>query len=76
MDISSIKVSLLTFKGKIDHKSYLTWEYSCEKIFLVYNIVDEKKSCHVIAQFEGSANTWWDYAKRFGNTLNVGKPSP
>ncbi|PHT36657.1 hypothetical protein CQW23_24357 [Capsicum baccatum] len=74
--INSIKVSLLTFKGKSDPKAYLSWECSCERIFQVNDITEEKKSCYAIAHFEGYANTWWDYVKRFGNMLNKGQPPP
>ncbi|PHU19478.1 hypothetical protein BC332_10629 [Capsicum chinense] len=62
--------------GKSDPKAYLSWECSCERIFQVNDITEEKKSFYAIAHFEGYANTWCDYVKRFGNMLNEGQPSP
>lgn len=51
-------------------------ESSCEKLFQVNDIFEEKKSCYVISHFEGYANTWWDYTKRFGNVMIGGQPHP
>ncbi|PHT36778.1 hypothetical protein CQW23_24478 [Capsicum baccatum] len=43
-------------------------------MFQVNDFIEEKKHCYAIAHFEGYANTWWDYVKRFGNVLNKGQP--
>ncbi|KAF3626431.1 hypothetical protein FXO38_29259 [Capsicum annuum] len=60
--------------GESDPDAYFTWDSSHERIFQVNDIIDEKKS--TIAHFEGYAIIWWKYAKRFGNALNDGEPTP
>ena len=72
MGINSIMVSLSNLKGESDPKSCLTWESFYERIFQVNDITDENKSCYAIAHFEGYANMWCGYVKRFGNVLNDG----
>ncbi|KAF3680653.1 hypothetical protein FXO38_02164 [Capsicum annuum] len=37
---------------------------------------EEKKSRYAIAYFEGYANTWWEYVKRFDNELVEVQPPP
>lgn len=74
--INSIKVSIPTFKGESDPEVFLAWELSCEKLFQVNDLTEEKKSCYAIAHFEGYTNTWWDYTKRFDNVLIGGQPTP
>ncbi|KAF3623940.1 putative ubiquitin-activating enzyme E1 1-like isoform 1 [Capsicum annuum] len=72
--LNSIKVSLPVFKCESDPKAYLTWESSYDKIFQLNDLVEETKSCHPIAHFEGYANTWWEYVKQFGNEMIEGQP--
>lgn len=76
MGINLIRVGILIFQGKSDSDVHLAWESSCEKLFQVNNLSKEKKSCYVIAYFEGYGNTWWDYTKRFGDMLIGGQPPP
>ena len=72
LSLNSIKVSLPIFKGESDPEAYLAWESSCDKIFQENDLIEEKKSCYMIAHFEGYANTWWEYVKRFGDVLIAG----
>lgn len=41
--LNSIKVSLPVFKGESDPEAYLAWESSCEKIFQLNDLTEEKK---------------------------------
>ncbi|KAF3639147.1 hypothetical protein FXO37_24075 [Capsicum annuum] len=74
--INTIKVGLLTFKGESDPEEFLAWESSCERIFQVNDLTEEKKSCYTIAYFKGYATMWWEYVKRFDNVLIEGQPAP
>lgn len=58
LGINSIKVSLPIFKGESDTEAYISWEYSCDKIFQLNDLTEENKSCYAIAHFKGYANTW------------------
>ena len=40
------------------------------------DISKEKRSCYAIDHFEGYANTWWEYVKRFSNVLIDGQTPP
>ncbi|KAM3237965.1 hypothetical protein P3L10_012995 [Capsicum annuum] len=73
---SKVRVSLSIFKGESDPEAYLAWESSCDKIFQLNYLTEEKKSCYAIAHFEGYANTWWEYVKRFRNEMIGGQPPP
>ncbi|KAM3306452.1 hypothetical protein P3S67_013322 [Capsicum chacoense] len=74
--LNSIKVSFFVFKGESDPEAYLAWESSCDKIFQLNDLTEEKKSFYAIAHFEGYANTWWEYVKWFGNEMVGEQPPP
>ncbi|KAF3640359.1 hypothetical protein FXO38_01817 [Capsicum annuum] len=75
--LEKLDADVASMSGRLERESdpeaYLAWESSCEKIFQLNDLTEEKKSCYAIAYFEGYANTWWEYVKRFGNEMIGGQ---
>ena len=59
-DLSSIKMKIPSFQGKMDPDVYLEWEKRVELVFECHNFAEEKKVKLAAAEFVDYAVVWWD----------------